>query len=158
MRGVFFHPPVSGIHHPDGNTPFPYLLFFLMGTCQIEFTNELKLMCINTRVTLLTGHLFLGKFERPRISWRFTESSLRGVNPQNRPEKVPATEVTKKIGRCRQKAIHELPLCRSFEQSIHPEVLQEGNEFRGVDGIFAHPEEVGTAGTVGASEVRDLPV
>jgi hypothetical protein len=55
-------------------------------------------------------------------------------------------------------AIHELPLLCSIEQPIHPEVLQEGNEFRGADGVFPHPEEVSIAGAIGTSETGDFPV
>ncbi len=55
-------------------------------------------------------------------------------------------------------AIHESPLLFLNEQAIHPEVLQEGNEFRGVDGVFTHPVEVRTAGAIGTSETGDFPV
>ena len=54
-------------------------------------------------------------------------------------------------------AIHELPLLCSIEQPIHPEVLQEGNEFRGVDGVFTHTKEVSIAGAIGTSETGDCP-
>jgi hypothetical protein len=42
----------------------------------------------------------------------------------------------------------ELPLLCSIEQSIHPEVLQERDKFRGMDGVFPHPEEVRSTGAI----------
>ena len=55
-------------------------------------------------------------------------------------------------------AIPELPLGFSIKQAVHSEVLQEGNELRGVDGVSPHSVEVGTAGAIGTSETGDFPV